>query len=92
MNYSNIMAIKLTARKNGLRTVLIEMWADKTSTGFQTIFTEDQVDTKRTYLKSQVGEYVKYFNDFKIEYIFVSSREEDLSALEAQVRNDGVEA
>lgn len=92
MNLTNITAINLNARKNGQRTVLIEMWAEKTSTGYQKTFTEDEVETKRSYLKSQVGEYVKHFTDFKIEYVFISSREEDLSAIEATVRNDGVEA
>ena len=58
MNLTNITAINLNARKNGQRTVLIEMWAEKTSTGYQKTFTEDEVETKRSYLKSQVGEIV----------------------------------
>ena len=92
MNLTNITAIKLIGRRNGLRTVLIEMWTEKTSTGYQKIFTEDEVETKRTYLKSQVGEFVSHFSDFKIEYVFISSREEDLSEIEATARADGVEA
>ena len=92
MNLTNITAINLNARKNGERTVLIEMWAEQTSTGYQKTFTEDEVETKRKYLKSQVGEFVSHFSDFKIEYVFISSREEDLSTIEATVRADGVEA
>ena len=94
MNYTNITAVKLMGRtqRDGLRTVLVEMWAHKTSTGYQTIFPEDEVETKRSYLKSQVGEYASHFTNFTIEYVYISSREEDLSAIEATVRNDGVEA
>ena len=98
----NVIGIKLAGYKmNGERTLqvdakdkkdLYEFWAGSNYFGKPNVWTEEEVKTKISFLKSQVGDFIEHFQGFHIEFMTVGSNVESLYQVEMTVANDGVEA